>query len=135
MATNRREGNAPITVAVAGGTRDMGLAIIHELKRFPDLYTVKILSRNADASQAGELGVKIITVDYSDIKDTTNVLEAEEVHTLISNVFISDGVTPSRHNLIYAAEASAVTKRMASVLYTGGHKLDIEKILTMTKSL
>jgi uncharacterized protein YbjT (DUF2867 family) len=88
----------------------MGLAIVHELKRFPDLYTVKILSRNADASQAGELGVKIITVDYSDIKDITNVLEAE-VHTLISNVFISDGVTPSQHNLIYAAEASAVAKR------------------------
>ncbi|KAH7273219.1 hypothetical protein MRS44_003717 [Fusarium solani] len=147
MATNRREGNTPITVAVAGGTRGMGLAIVHELKRFPDLYTVKILSRNADASQAGELGVKIITVDYSDIKDITNVLEAE-VHTLISNVFISDGVTPSQHNLIYAAEASAVAKRfvpstfdvpydeeMASVLYTGGYKLHIEKILTMTKSL
>lgn len=110
MATNRREGNTPITVAVAGGTRGMGLAIVHELKRFPDLYTVKILSRNADASQAGELGVKIITVDYSDIKDITNVLEAE-VHTLISNVFISDGVTPSQHNLIYAAEASSVAKR------------------------
>lgn len=89
----------------------MGLAIVHELKRFPDLYTVKILSRNADESQASELGVKIITVDYSDIKDITKVLEAEDIHTLISNVFISDGVTPSQHNLIYAAEASAVTKR------------------------
>ncbi|KAL2693472.1 hypothetical protein Neosp_000032 [[Neocosmospora] mangrovei] len=160
MANNKKEGNAPITVAVAGGTRGMGLAIVHELKRFPDLYTVKILSRNADASQASELGVKIITVDYSDIEGITKVLEAKDVHTimfkddiedvytLISNVFISDGVTPSQHNLIYAAEASTVTKRfvpstfdvpydeeMASVLYTGGYKLEIEKIVTMTKSL
>ncbi|RSL91451.1 hypothetical protein CDV31_015468 [Fusarium ambrosium] len=148
MASDGQGNSVPITVAVAGGTRGMGLAIVHELKRFPDLYTVKILSRNADANQARELGVKIVTVDYSDIKDITQVLEAEDVHTLISNVFISDGVTPSQHNLIYAAEASNVTKRfvpstfdvpydeeMASVLYTGGYKLDIEKILMMTKSL
>ncbi|VUC23404.1 unnamed protein product, partial [Clonostachys rosea] len=136
------------TVAVAGGTRGMGLAIVHELKRFPDLYTVKILSRMADEEQARQLGVRIITVDYSSITAITQTLEAEGVHTLISNVFISDGVTPSQHNLIYAAEASSVTKRfvpstfdvpydedMASVLYTGGYKLDIERVLMMTKSL
>ncbi|KAH7160973.1 hypothetical protein EDB81DRAFT_924211 [Dactylonectria macrodidyma] len=135
-------------VAVAGGTRGMGLAIVHELKKFPDLYTIKILSRNFNADQVRELGVKIITVDYLDIQNIAQILEAEDVHTLISNVFISDGVTPSQHNLIHAAEASTVTKRfvpsafdvpydeeMAPTLYTGGYKLDIEKVLMMTKTL
>lgn len=89
----------------------MGLAIVHELKRFPDLYTIKVLSRNANQDQARELGVDIVTVDYLDTDNITKVLEAESVHTLISNVFISDGVTPSQHNLIRAAEASSVTKR------------------------
>lgn len=99
------------TVAVAGGSRGMGLAIVHELKKFPSLYTVKILSRKADAALSEELGVKMVTVDYLNVDDITKVLEAEGVHTLISNVFISDGVTPSQHNLIRAAEASTVTKR------------------------
>ncbi|CAH0024631.1 unnamed protein product [Clonostachys rhizophaga] len=138
----------PTTVAVAGGSRGMGLAIVHELKKFPSLYTAKILSRKAEAALSEELGVKMVTVDYLDVEDITKVLEAEGVHTLISNVFISDGVTPSQHNLIRAAEASAVTKRfvpstfdvpydeeMASVLYTGGYKLDIERLLMTTKTL
>lgn len=101
----------PITVAVAGGTRGMGLAIVHELLRFPELYTAKILSRNTNEEQARELGVAIVSIDYANIENITRSLEAEGVHTLISNVFISDGVTPSQHNLIHAAEASYVTKR------------------------
>lgn len=100
-----------MTIAVAGGTRGMGLAIVHELKRFPELYIVKILSRNANTDVARQLGVTIVTVDYSSIEDITRVLEDNGVHTLISNVFISDGITPSQHNLIYGAEASSATKR------------------------
>ncbi|KAI9149037.1 Oxidoreductase BOA1 [Paramyrothecium foliicola] len=138
----------PTTIAVAGGTRGMGLAIVHELKRLPHLYSVKILSRKANATQARELGVEIITIDYSSIEGITKVLEDEGVRTLIPNVFIAHGVMPSQRNLIYAAEASSVTKRfvpstfetpydeaMAAVLYTGTYKLDIERVLLMTKSL
>lgn len=98
-------------IAVAGGSRGLGLAIVHEILKFQDIYTVKILSRSSNADLAQTLGVQVLVVDYMDIPGMTQVLEAEQVHTLISNVFISDGITPSQHNLIYAAEASSVTKR------------------------
>lgn len=98
-------------VAVAGGTRGMGLAIVKELKKFPDLYTVTVLSRNADANLAKELGVKIVTVNYESVDHIKQILEEENVHTLISNVFITNGVGQSQNNLIRGAEVSSVTKR------------------------
>ncbi|KAM0328702.1 hypothetical protein ACHAQA_005115 [Verticillium albo-atrum] len=100
-----------ITVAVAGGTRGMGLAIVQELKRFPDLYTTKVLSRGPSKTWEYDHGVTVVSVDYESIQSLKDVLEAEQVHTLISNVFVSDGIGKAQHNLIRAADASSSTKR------------------------
>lgn len=100
-----------ITVAVAGGTRGMGLAIVQELKRFPDLYTTKVLSRHPSKSFEDAHGVPVVSVDYEDIQCLKKTIEAENVHTLISNVFVSDGIGKAQHNLIRAADASSSTKR------------------------
>lgn len=63
----------PTVVAVAGGTRGMGLAIVHELKKFPDLYKVKILSRQNNTVLSDELGVQVVAVDYLDVDSITAV--------------------------------------------------------------
>lgn len=63
-----------------------------------------------------ELGAAIIPVDYVDVAATTKVLEANNVHTVVSAItmMLPDGSVPPEEDLIRAADASKTTKRIIS---------------------
>jgi nucleoside-diphosphate-sugar epimerase len=56
--------------------------------------------------------VKYVKVDYSNIKDTTAILESHQINTVVSAIGMENSNTSQGQlNLITAAEASTVTKR------------------------
>ena len=63
-----------------------------------------------------ELKTRIIAVDYADVEAVTKVLEENNVHTVISAITMlhMGGPEPKEVELIRAADASKVTKRMIS---------------------
>ncbi len=70
-----------------------------------------------------ELGVPVIAVDYSDVEAVTKTLEDNKVHTVISTIGMYPmGSEPKEIELIRAANASKVTKRMISSDWGVPHK-------------
>lgn len=62
-----------------------------------------------------KVGVRIFPVDYTDIPAVTKVLEDNNVHTVISAIYMipsHTGEQPKELELIQAADASKTTKRM-----------------------
>ncbi|KAI0551288.1 NAD(P)-binding protein [Xylaria curta] len=98
-------------VAVAGGTSGIGRTIVEEILATRK-YEVKILSRQPNLELERSIGAKVLTVDYSDIQALTQVLEDNNVHTLISALtFNTQGGEPPELQLALAADASKTTKR------------------------
>ena len=67
----------------------------------------------ADSAKEAELGVRIIATDYKDVAVLVNILENNNVHTVISALVMTpDAGGPLEPNLIRAADASKTTRRM-----------------------
>jgi uncharacterized protein YbjT (DUF2867 family) len=100
-----------VVVAVAGGTGHVGRALVDGLLA-AGKHSVKVLSRKADEAKSKEIGAPIVPVDYTDVDTIVKVLEENNVHTLISALYMMpDAGGPLEPNLIKAADASKVTKR------------------------
>ncbi|KAF3360974.1 hypothetical protein VD0004_g8925 [Verticillium dahliae] len=106
-----------VVIAVAGGTGNVGRTIVQALVA-TGKHEVKILSRKSKRNPEleKELGAAIIPVDYVDVAATTKVLEANNVHTVVSAItmMLPDGSVPPEEDLIRAADASKTTKRIIS---------------------
>ncbi|KIX93964.1 uncharacterized protein Z520_10301 [Fonsecaea multimorphosa CBS 102226] len=102
-----------VTVAVAGGTGDLGRTIVDALKASPK-HQVIVLARKE--SKGREMDVPVFGVDYADIESVTQVLEQNKVHTVISALAIRGPVEgASEISLVKAATKANTTKRfMAS---------------------
>ncbi|KAL6401272.1 uncharacterized protein AUP68_15139 [Ilyonectria robusta] len=88
-------------VAVAGGTGNLGRAIIEAIIA-DGKYKVK----------EKDIGAPIIPIDYNSIDGLTKVLDDNKIDTVISVIssFAPD-VEQSQLNLIEAAERASATKR------------------------
>ncbi|KAL5333198.1 NAD(P)-binding protein [Aspergillus crustosus] len=102
-----------VNVAIAGGaggTGGMGRAIVDVLQTSAS-HQAFVFSRKTSTSLAN-----IISVDYSDIDVLVSVLEANNIHTIISTLGITNtSLAVSQLNLIKAATKSRVTKRFVRV--------------------
>ncbi|KAM0247106.1 hypothetical protein ACHAQJ_009961 [Trichoderma viride] len=103
-----------VTVAIAGGTRGIGRAIVNSIVA-NGKHKAIVLARRSDDALAIKLGAPIIAVDYTNVPELANTLETYGVHTVIStiNMRTTEG-EPPEIELIRAADASKSTKRMIS---------------------
>ncbi|KAI9148771.1 nmra-like family [Paramyrothecium foliicola] len=98
-------------IAVAGGTGGIGRAVVEAIVA-RGAHQVKILGRKANDSLAAELGVPILTVDYSDVASLTKLFEAENIDTVISTLStMPQERVPPEVSLVRAAQASTKTRR------------------------
>ncbi|KAL7929216.1 hypothetical protein V8C35DRAFT_331885 [Trichoderma chlorosporum] len=98
-------------VAIAGGTGSIGRALVEAIVS-RGKHEVKILSREVNSTLAKEMAVPILTMDYSDTKRLQEILEENEIDTIISAIrtLPEEGV-PSEVSIIRAAEASKTVRR------------------------
>ncbi|CEL01012.1 hypothetical protein ASPCAL00604 [Aspergillus calidoustus] len=112
-------------IAVAGGTGNLGRAIVEALRDTTN-HSVYILTRKADDEQAKTLGIPLLLADYSNVEALTKLLESNKIDTVVSAVSIMDDATSTAQlNLIEAAERSSSTKRFIpseyGIRYTEAH--------------
>jgi hypothetical protein len=64
------------------------------------------------------MGVRLITTDYKDVATLTQILQVNNVHTVISALnMMPNAAGPMETNLIWAADASRTTKRLVPSEY------------------
>ncbi|KAJ4313871.1 hypothetical protein N0V94_006737 [Neodidymelliopsis sp. IMI 364377] len=97
------------TIAVAGGTGNIGRAIVEELVAHGG-FKVFILGREASAEKSKEIGAPILAIDYSNHLSLVSVLELNSIDTIVSTLSTAAGADPELA-LIKAADTSNVTKR------------------------
>ncbi|EXJ57236.1 hypothetical protein A1O7_07583 [Cladophialophora yegresii CBS 114405] len=104
-----------VTVAVAGGTGNLGRTIVDALKESPN-HKVVVLTRKG--SKGPEMDVPVFAVDYSDVESVAHLLETNDVHTVISALSIrgpTEGA--SEISLVKAAAKAKATRRFIASEY------------------
>ncbi|PLB35797.1 NAD(P)-binding protein [Aspergillus candidus] len=116
-------------IAVAGGTGNLGRAIVEAL-RDTTSHSVHVLTRKPDDDLAKELGVPLLLADYANVASLTTLLESNKIDTIVSTVSVLDDTASNAQlNLIEAAEKSSSTKRFIpsefGMRYTQEHARDL----------
>ncbi|TKA79787.1 hypothetical protein B0A55_03301 [Friedmanniomyces simplex] len=119
-------------VAVAGGTGQLGRAIVEAIKA-DGKYELKIFGRSANPEKEKAAGVPIIAVDYSSIDSLVEALETHKIDTLFSVVDANAGAE-SEFNLIQAAEKSKVTKRFVPNIWGSEYREEQAVFFPIAKS-
>ncbi|KAB2109872.1 hypothetical protein AG0111_0g2243 [Alternaria gaisen] len=104
-----------VVIAIAGGANGLGRTIAETVLR-QGKHQVQILSRPTNPKLAAEIGCEIIAVDYDNIESMKKILEENDVHTVISTIFLTTSAKP-QNNLVMAADASKVTKRFVPSIW------------------
>ncbi|RKK68793.1 hypothetical protein BFJ69_g13283 [Fusarium oxysporum] len=94
-------------VAVAGGSRGLGRAIVEAILA-DNKYHVFILSRQTSEEGEKEIGARFLQVDYSDIDNIKTLLEHHKIDTVIS-ALSAKAIGLYEMNLAVASEKSNVT--------------------------
>ncbi|TVY63137.1 Oxidoreductase BOA1 [Fusarium oxysporum f. sp. cubense] len=94
-------------VAVAGGSRGLGRAIVEAILA-DNKYHVFILSRQTSEEGEKEIGARFLQVDYSDIDNIKTLLEHHKIDTVIS-ALSAKAIGLYEVNLAVASEKSTVT--------------------------
>ncbi|TPR01829.1 hypothetical protein CAN33_0041260 [Aspergillus niger] len=107
------------TVAVAGGTKGLGLTIAEALV-VHGKHNVVIFGRKASGTPGldEKLPARLVVVDYENIQNLTEALESNKVSDVICTVN-THGSSLSERNLIHAAENSSTTKRFIPSIFAG----------------
>jgi NAD(P)-dependent dehydrogenase (short-subunit alcohol dehydrogenase family) len=118
-----------VVVAIAGGSGNLGRALVDALKAkggsdvvilarkvSPRLYGLTELIKQENPDKEKDIGVPIVALDYSSVESVINVLESHKIDTLVSTVDSNAGPEPELV-LIQAAEKSTVTKRYIPCLW------------------
>ncbi|KAM0202706.1 hypothetical protein ACHAPA_012289 [Fusarium lateritium] len=104
-------------VAVSGGTASLGRAITEAIVALGK-YEVIVLSRKENPGLEKTLGVRIVPVDYSSVSSIIEVLEKNNIDTLVSAIGLGGSALPDAElPLIQAAEQSSVTKRFIASVF------------------
>ncbi|EHA17804.1 hypothetical protein ASPNIDRAFT_136118, partial [Aspergillus niger ATCC 1015] len=106
-------------VAVAGGTKGLGLTIAEALV-VHGKHNVVIFGRKASGTPGldEKLPARLVVVDYENIQNLTEALESNKVSDVICTVN-THGSSLSERNLIHAAENSSTTKRFIPSIFAG----------------
>ncbi|KAL7763860.1 hypothetical protein ACKLNR_007218 [Fusarium oxysporum f. sp. zingiberi] len=94
-------------VAVAGGSRGLGRAIVEAILA-DNKYHVFILSRQTSEEGEKEIGARFLQVDYSDIDNIKTLLEHHKIDTVIS-ALSAKAIGLYEMNLAVASKKSNVT--------------------------
>ncbi|KAM0074691.1 hypothetical protein ACKRZS_013257 [Fusarium odoratissimum] len=94
-------------VAVAGGSRGLGRAIVEAILA-DNKHHVFILSRQTSEEGENEIGARFLQVDYSDIDNIKTLLEYHKIDTVIS-ALSAKAIGLYEMNLAVASEKSNVT--------------------------
>ncbi|EXK80545.1 hypothetical protein FOQG_14979 [Fusarium oxysporum f. sp. raphani 54005] len=94
-------------VAVAGGSRGLGRAIVEAILA-DNKHHVFILSRQTSEEGEKEIGARFLQVDYSDIDNIKTLLEHHKIDTVIS-ALSAKAIGLYEMNLAVASEKSNVT--------------------------
>ncbi|GLA23313.1 hypothetical protein AnigIFM63326_007903 [Aspergillus niger] len=105
------------TVAVAGGTKGLGLTIAEALV-VHGKHNVVIFGRKRTPGLDEKLPARLVVVDYESIQNLTEALESNKVSDVICTVN-THGSSLSERNLIHAAENSSTTKRFIPSIFAG----------------
>ncbi|GLA19993.1 hypothetical protein AnigIFM62618_008119 [Aspergillus niger] len=105
------------TVAVAGGTKGLGLTIAEALV-VHGKHNVVIFGRKRTPGLDEKLPARLVVVDYENIQNLTEALESNKVSDVICTVN-AHGSSLSERNLIHAAENSSTTKRFIPSIFAG----------------
>ncbi|OJJ74012.1 hypothetical protein ASPBRDRAFT_74217 [Aspergillus brasiliensis CBS 101740] len=105
------------TVAIAGGTKGLGLTIAEALV-VQGKHDVVIFGRKRTTDLDEKLPARLVIVDYDNIQNLTEALESNNVSDVICTVN-SNGSSLSERNLIRAAENSSKTARYIPSIFAG----------------
>ncbi|KAH8807668.1 hypothetical protein F5884DRAFT_345008 [Xylogone sp. PMI_703] len=98
-----------VVVAVAGGTGNLGKALVEVLKDSPK-HKVVVLSRKPVENAFPNTAV--VVVNYEDVDGTAKLLASNDVHTVISTIRVLDPVSSAAEvSLIRASARSNTIKR------------------------
>ncbi|KIW82787.1 hypothetical protein Z517_02030 [Fonsecaea pedrosoi CBS 271.37] len=118
-----------VTVAVAGGTGNVGRTIVDALKASQN-HKFIVLARKPtpQESKAQDIGVPVFGVDYQDVDSVSHLLETNDVETVISALSVRGPVEgASEISLVKAAAKASTTKRFIASEY--GTVAPAEKLL------
>ncbi|KAK0389982.1 hypothetical protein NLU13_3555 [Sarocladium strictum] len=110
-------------IAVAGGTGGLGRAIVDALNAAGKSKVV-VLSRQSSEEKEKEIGAPILAVDYNDVSGLAEILEKNNIDTIISTISNPTGPEPE-FALIDAGDKSVVTKRYIPAIWGIPYKREL----------
>ncbi|KAI9663877.1 MAG: hypothetical protein M1821_007367 [Bathelium mastoideum] len=112
-----------VTVAVAGGTGNVGRTIVAALEE-SQKHDVIVLTRKETVHHSDPAS-PVLVIDYGNVEHVTNLLESNNVHTVISTIAILDEASgKSELDLVNAATKSFTTKRFIASNWGGVMHVD-----------
>lgn len=119
-----------VIVAVVGGTGNVGKTIVDALKengKHEVIVLTRKVSSYAVANHVRDLGADqwqvleggsaapAFAVDYNNVEQLTKILDANDVHTVISTIVMIEPIAAQAEvNLVAAAAKSSSTKRFVA---------------------
>ncbi|TVY74974.1 Oxidoreductase BOA1 [Fusarium oxysporum f. sp. cubense] len=114
-----------VVVAIAGGTRGIGGAIVDTLRPNPR-HTVIILTRKIPDTPRGS--DTFVSLDYSDVDSMAKVLDDNKVHTVISALRVFNPASSKAESNLVKATAKAKTPKRFVASAWGVEYADITSI-------
>ncbi|CAO1599666.1 hypothetical protein XANCAGTX0491_003381 [Xanthoria calcicola] len=100
-----------VRIAVAGGTGGLGRTLVDELCQ-DNAHSVFVLSRKSQLSFEAPENVHCLATDYKSVPQLQNILESNQIHTVISTLNPpTPEVQSAQSNLIQAAAQGGTAKR------------------------
>ncbi|KAL0930046.1 NmrA-like family protein [Colletotrichum truncatum] len=106
-----------VVVAVAGGTGDLGKAIVEALVH-DGTHQVFVLTRKS-ATSPEVAGAQKLAINYNDIEETANALSSHAIDTIVSTLSVMGPSEQAQLDLIAAASRSSSTKRFIPSEWAG----------------
>ncbi|KAL8918181.1 MAG: hypothetical protein Q9208_007533 [Pyrenodesmia sp. 3 TL-2023] len=117
-----------VRVAVAGGTGGLGRTLVDELAR-GDEHTVFVLSRKSKLPFEAPANVHCLAAPYDSVDGLLNLLEMNEIHTVISTLSPpSPEVHKTQDDLVKAAAKCSTVKRFIPSEWGIDYSIDDERL-------
>ncbi|KAL8755219.1 MAG: hypothetical protein Q9184_004863 [Pyrenodesmia sp. 2 TL-2023] len=124
-----------VRVAVVGGTGGLGRTLVDELAR-GDEHTVFVLSRKPKLPFEAPANVHCLAAPYDSVDGLVNLLETNEIHTVISTLNPPDPeVQNTQDDLVKAAAKSSTVKRFIPSEWGIDYSIDDERLPLPWKTL
>ncbi|OAL49202.1 NAD(P)-binding protein [Pyrenochaeta sp. DS3sAY3a] len=119
-------------IAVAGGAGKLGRTIVEAILK-QGKHQVVILSRQGSESKAKDIGAPVLGLDYSNVEAIRDVLQSNDIGTVISTLNTMGDAAPETA-LVKAADLSSTTKRFIPNSWGVKNTPEAAAIFPMTQS-